>query len=816
MLALRPNPAPTRGSDVFHRRGRSRQVSNAALARQASEERRVVCIEAIHRRLFVTATTERNQLPRSAHDAHNVSQVEPIPLAPSLKSFVDGHHLPHHNMIPIASPVPMKATYAPPFMRSDSPSPPSSASMSPDYYDSPPSPPRSLEDQVHVAYALDDIHLAKILLLRLKGIEVTSDDDPRIAAVQDEDFDFCFVPNGRLMDDRDEKTIQEMQARELERIEEMRRVERLRNCERKWEDEKRRMRDERVAVFQRREREERRRVEEQERRRVAEEERRRSLRAAEMQRAAQRSRRADRKIVSYDHLSGESHCRADQQTEFVYDFMLPVPSSSARPQNPPTPPPLPVHTRHIFPTPTFDDSTSIPFTDVLKSMQGQLFPIDRSSSPVKSRSRTQSQPRQKRRDMQLLDALLVEIRYGDEERKRRKGKQPAQPRRTPGCLACAALPLASSSCASSSPSSSISRTSSWLSFRGTPSSASSSSTDLTTPSSLSMTPPKSTWFASRPKSWIPGGALSASPESSIILSPPRHSCRSHTRLTPVALSDGPLGIDAPPATTRSTPISYQGRQRSTSTVRAAKEGAGVLVRRMSKFVELAKGFQNAYVTAALFSVSVSHDLYDDRPHETVVSEKTTILAVSQTPSCIHSTTTMGTIKGARTKLRPAGSRVSVGDVATFLSPSSVTVIREDDVSSSFTPPPRYIPLSSPFPVTESPRTALPDPLPYQLHFKPIPAPIRSPYRFHALSSEMHTMYPSNDPALCESQLSWRIRSVGNPAFLRLKALHNIVLRRGVMWEGSGRDTALGGGRERVVGVAYEGVGRSLLSRSSIV
>jgi len=78
------------------------------------------------------------------------------------------------------------------------------------------------------------------------------------------------------------------------------------------------------------------------------------------------------------------------------------------------------------------------------------------------------------------------------------------------------------------------------------------------------------------------------------------------------------------------------------------------------------------------------------------------------------------------------------------------------------------------------------------------------------------MYPSNDPALCESQLSWRIRSVGNPAFLRLKALHNIVLRRGVMWEGSGRDTALGGGRERVVGVAYEGVGRSLLSRSSIV
>ncbi|KAJ7047050.1 hypothetical protein C8F04DRAFT_905836, partial [Mycena alexandri] len=59
-------------------------------------------------------------------------------------------------------------------------------------------PPPTLSDQVHIAYADDDIHLAKVLLLRLQGIEVTSDNDPRIAAVKDEDFDACFIPFGRL------------------------------------------------------------------------------------------------------------------------------------------------------------------------------------------------------------------------------------------------------------------------------------------------------------------------------------------------------------------------------------------------------------------------------------------------------------------------------------------------------------------------------------------------------------------------------------------------------------------------------------------
>ncbi|KAJ7827212.1 hypothetical protein B0H13DRAFT_1917779 [Mycena leptocephala] len=57
-----------------------------------------------------------------------------------------------------------------------------------------PTPPPTPSDQIHRAYVNGDIHLAQVLLLRLQGIEITSDSDPRIAVVKDEDFDACFIP----------------------------------------------------------------------------------------------------------------------------------------------------------------------------------------------------------------------------------------------------------------------------------------------------------------------------------------------------------------------------------------------------------------------------------------------------------------------------------------------------------------------------------------------------------------------------------------------------------------------------------------------
>lgn len=727
-------------------RGRSRQVSNTALARQASEERRI-----------------------------------PQPY------FL--------NPIPVKSDSPLS------FIRSTSPSPSSSASMSPDYYGLPASPPPSLEDQVHVAYALEDIHLAKILLLRLKGIEVTSDDDPRIAAVQDEDFDFCFVPNGRLMDDRDEKAIKEMQAKELERLEQWRRFDRLRTCERIWDDQKRRLREERLAAFRQRERkwmeeEDRRREQPQQRH----EERHRIQKAALAEKAAQRTRT---RLVCYDNLPTAPEKRLGQQ--FVYDFMI-------QPQRLPNTHSLSYSRPHLR-GPIFDDSRSIPFSAVLDSMQGPLFPVsseDFDNTPSTSRSTSRTSQAGRRRKRHLLQTLLVEVQWPEDDRRNRKGKEKAHRRSLP-CLACSVAPSPTSP--SSSASSSISRTSSWLSFAG---SSQSTSTDLFTPPASPAppisSPSKSVWFksslATRPQSWI-----NTSDRRNPSL---RHSCNPHCRLTPVLSSESPLPLNP----THSASISCDGRRGNAGTAKAPKEGAGLLVR-VSRFVEIAKEFQQTYVNLAI-SNSPEHG----SERETGSREKCGCGDVPYPNSSRHSG-----------KLREPGYRVSQCDVTAFLNVSSpeavssseagpgldstTSSISQDD--TSLRPPPRYIPLRPPQ-KSNPPRTILPDNLPYRRVFKPLPMPIRSPFRCHALS-ELHTTYPSiSDPSsfinasssynnlfLNHGPLTWRIRSVENPVYLRLKALHHVIWKGGMVWQGRGRDTALGGGRERVVGVAYDGVGRSSLS-----
>jgi hypothetical protein len=122
----------------------------------------------------------------------------------------------------------------------------------------------TLSDQVHIAYADDDIHLAKVLLLRLQGIEVTSDSDPRIAAVKDEDFDACFIPFGRLDDGRGE---QHSQVNPPKPDPETRRAETLKAKERLWETEARRFTEERCkhATLKRRQGDRQRAADEQER-----------------------------------------------------------------------------------------------------------------------------------------------------------------------------------------------------------------------------------------------------------------------------------------------------------------------------------------------------------------------------------------------------------------------------------------------------------------------------------------------------------------------------------------------------------------------
>lgn len=58
---------------------------------------------------------------------------------------------------------------------------------------------------------------------------------------------------------------------------------------------------------------------------------------------------------------------------------------------------------------------------------------------------------------------------------------------------------------------------------------------------------------------------------------------------------------------------------------------------------------------------------------------------------------------------------------------------------------------------------------------------------------------------------WRMRPVANPAVLRLRALQNLLCARGMPWEGRAHSGSLGCGREKLTGVAFDGIGGSRLA-----
>ncbi|RDB28657.1 hypothetical protein Hypma_016028 [Hypsizygus marmoreus] len=908
MLTLRPQLPPTRPPEW---RGRSRQVSNAALARQASEQRR---------RATATRTiTEQYTAPERTADDEKSELIH----ASLILDLATEKPKPIVATTTIITPAPPRPAFIPP-PPSASPSPPSSASMSPDYYDSPPSPPRSLADQVHVAYALDDIHLAKVLLLKLKGIDVTSDDDPRIAAVKDEDFDFCFVPHGRLMDEADEKALEERQRMEMERLEEMRRADRLRALERIWEQEKRRLREAKALAQRRREKEAKMRVAEETRMRMEAEHRTRLARRTPQTRT--------RNVVTYKMVvaSTASH---DDVDPFLYDFMPPRPLSQG-PSVHVKPHPK-SQSRSPFSRPLFDDSRTVPFSDVLASMQGPLFPSDRrTTSPASGSS---SVDRRRRRDAELLDSLLKVVEWEEDERRRRKGKwvekklksRPAVQRKNSRKEACAACSDTSSASSSSSSSSSISPTPSrrsWLSFSSA-SSASSASTALTTPST-SPAP----WFGKstspvrqQPKSWF---IASPSPSTLTItisltqpppppptqLQPQQHVCKSCSaqQRVPVSLTDSPLQPPSDPNASTASPSSPIPGDRSmmdNADVGGVQSGAfGIVVGRLW---ELARGLGGVYVGVGGGVARLGVDAYD-------VSYRGVVGgggggAEEEDGDGKRKRKVEGGVRGERLgkKLAPPGARVCKADVERFVGAGRVgfsTTTTSANTNSKSGPPiqiPPMIPLrtrssspSSPFEAERAgtpPRTILPNPLPFPIVFKPLPVPCRSPFRLHAhvqaclereevgdaegdgcLSSSYSSSYSSYASTSYTSSATGtdmlyhhhhhqphaqpilRVRAVENPLHLRVKALQNVMGRRGVEWppsygynevvggswgmgmginvgmgmgrgrgrardarEGRDRETRwkekegmLGGGREKVVRVAWEGRGRSLLGVGS--
>lgn len=203
-------------------RGRSRDISPVALARRASEERRIAqrraLVTAIHVQDSTLSTVRHpNTSSKSVIETRSSSESTSSPVASCSNNR---QRLPSDVATEsrTVATAPLTATQYPQLSKvshdsspasSDSPSS-STASSAPrargyafdlysesdDSSEDSSMPPRSLQEQMQEAYAAENMQLARILYLRIQGIEVTSDNDPRIAQVRDEDF--VFVPGGRL------------------------------------------------------------------------------------------------------------------------------------------------------------------------------------------------------------------------------------------------------------------------------------------------------------------------------------------------------------------------------------------------------------------------------------------------------------------------------------------------------------------------------------------------------------------------------------------------------------------------------------------
>ncbi|KIJ66354.1 hypothetical protein HYDPIDRAFT_26712 [Hydnomerulius pinastri MD-312] len=736
----------TRPPPPMQRRGRSRQVSAVALARLASEERRQSQREQEkhfepqvppNADIFLFPVPPSSSLllqlekadPDSSmnvlYDVSHSSPAYPSQPTPFPSSVTDS---------PCTSPLSARALSPTPGGSVGSSDSSTTVSLSPDSYDSPPSPPRSLEDQVQVAYALDDIRLAKILLLKLKGIEVTSDTDPRIDEVRDEDFDMCFVPSGPLtLEEADKRAVQETQRKQREWWEESQRTQRLRACEKIWEEEKQRLHDERLHAIRKREEE------------VAHEEERRRILEVQLRTQVERELQERTSRVRLERYSSTKQ----DEDPFQYSFMPPTKASNATPS------------RRSFGSPKATKKVptrspgslhrSVSFKEVINSMNGKLFPQDPSERAEDARRivglNTISSPTHHRRKAsvraELLDSLLQVVEWQEGERRRTKGKDVEGNPQFLKSPVYAPTPMpsvpSSESVTSMSSSSPTSRSSSWLSFG----SWRSSGTDVTTPDS----------------------PLSASPNCSVPCPLPnviesQHDTHPRCSFVRISFEESPL---CPPRISRCGPETSEEVCDDTSfgadsTHLLSDSMRTTFVKRVSRsvsgIVEVARGLQSAYIAAAMFAAGPSsHDRH------TIASQP------RDTPRC-------------RWQARREGYRAHAEDVKKFTtSVLPVTLTTE---------PVHFIPLS-PFPVT--PGAANPS----TSRLAPgnaiiIPSPLR----------------PRTPPAV----LAYRMRPVGNPAVLRLRALQNLMCARGKEWEGRGREGGLGCGKERMLGVAFEGRGRS--------
>ncbi|CAL1694296.1 unnamed protein product [Somion occarium] len=732
-----------------------------------------------------------------------------------------------------------------------------------DYYDSSPLPPRTLQDQMQDAYALDNMHLAKILLLKLRGIEVTSDDDPRIAQVKDADFSTVFVPPGGLkLSPEDEKRYQEGVRRENERRRRAQREARLRICEKIWENSVRCLREQKTKLARRKEDElrERRKLEIEARGREREARERDSDRECDILARYTRQLKVStcsnqRSRLSYGSLPASSsrsvvlNSPSLPMPTFEYTLMPPVHTLSTSRHSPPSSlassPPKnksPLSSPHrAFKELSALSAQNIPFSTVVTRMHGPLFPEDNEDEDDTASTSSVRRLRIQRRtvaQVHLFDELLKRDVSQWQERadgRPRVGSSLIR-RRTQGCPACSQSlsSMASTLVSSSGPSTSATSTSSstrtistrsnsWFSSFSsilTPSLTSSSSLSSSTSDAL----PSTTSTTAGSVIPVSISVIPSSKEAEIIHHHTLHTC-SQSKLIPLAPEDPhPLSVPLTSSSSRTpfSSVSVPSRGRalvrpitttssltslrlSPTPTEGEREGEGLvwkMTRRFTRFIDMASQFQKAYVRATMFSTG--SDLYGRGSSLSSSAERSYSRERDRLGRTVYGSE--GTVWDRRGRARERGRGVSANMGASAkkmdlkprgyrVSPCDLQIFTSADLNSPESNPTRpFLPLH-----TLSPPTSPSSPS-YPLRF-PQPPPIpRSPFR---------SPYPPQT-------LTSRLRPIANPLLLRMRALQNRCMGVGAdnyLEDGHVVGLIAGNGgvmevREKVVGVAWDGIGRS--------
>lgn len=591
--------------------------------------------------------------------------------------------------------------------RSDDSTSPQSSTLEPltppefslDYYDSPPSPPQSLEDQIHEAYALDNIHLAKILYLKLQGIHVADDSDPRIEQVQEEDFPF-----GKLvLDEEDERSLKECQKRESHRRRDQQRVNKLAQCERAWDQSIVEYRQQCSSV---------------QRKRVA------ALVLAD------RLDTADREREHCSPLPSRSGGRSLLSRKSPYNAPLlstsggpcsleySVPISPSSPVDIPSRSPKSSHLRRG--TPVSSPTQPIPFRQVSACMNGALFPDDDAPSELGARKR------QSHAHTTLLEVLLQPISWERGERSE------ARVRRRSSVPSFGTWSSNATLCSACSPTS------------GTPSTMASSHSGRQ-------------FVSIRRPAISPSYPTTCAPSARTRLS----LCGAHS-LTPIDLQECPLSFPSHPHPQPNTsPSVQQPKSRS----RFAKRLARKIGSSVSTLMDVAAQFQASYLRTASHMVEIEADSFCHESDASLWGNHPLICSAN-----------------AKTWLPfdPSNPRAKISEVTAFIEGSTWSELTED-----VSPEREHYTLVELLSPSER---ILPPPSTSEFV---IPSPLRS-----------------RDAS---TGLRCRIRPIANPVLLRLKALQNVCADQGVEWEGRAREGALGFGRDRLQGIAFDGIGRSRLS-----